>query len=111
MSTRCRYSPREKKFNSLVWPGVLLVLTRDFLCRRAFSKLDFPTLERPAKATSGSSDTGRWLVSAAETMNWLWQANMRFPSNSSSSENMGVIFFSMGVNLHNPVVKANLNGG
>ena len=39
-------------------PGVLEVLARPFCPVKAFIILDFPTLERPAKATSGMSVNG-----------------------------------------------------
>ena len=71
MSTRYRCCPRVKKLSKRVRPGVLLVLTRDFLCRRALRRLDFPTLDLPAKAISGNSDTGSVAGSDADVTNWL----------------------------------------
>ena len=45
---------------SCVRPGVELVLTNLFRLISVFIKEDLPTLERPAKATSGNSLAGYW---------------------------------------------------
>src|SRR5690606_12415903 len=43
-----------------VRPGVLLVRARDFCSVCALMALDFPALERPAKATSQPWSAGSW---------------------------------------------------
>ena len=40
-------------------PGVRLTLANDFRLTSELSREDLPTLDRPAKATSGSGDSGR----------------------------------------------------
>jgi hypothetical protein len=47
----------------MVWvrPGVLAVKARRLRPRIALIALDLPTLERPAKATSGGPGGGSWL--------------------------------------------------
>ncbi len=47
-----------KKFSERVFPGAELVFTSPFLLTREFISEDLPTLERPAKAISGSSLSG-----------------------------------------------------
>ena len=46
------YPSMAKKLIRWVRPGVLEVLARAFCWQMAFRALDFPALERPAKATS-----------------------------------------------------------
>jgi hypothetical protein len=48
-----------KKLISRVRPGVLLTRANAFRRTSRFSSDDFPTLDRPANATSGSSLGGR----------------------------------------------------
>src|SRR3546814_1348071 len=63
-----RRPPRLKKFRSRVRPGVLEVRARVLRPVNAFSRLDLPTLDRPAKATSVPPPScGRSFSSAAET--------------------------------------------
>src|SRR6266705_2538194 len=59
-----------KKLISRVRPGVRLTLANDFRRTSELRRDDFPTFERPAKATSGSDDSGRQpSVSAIPPMN------------------------------------------
>jgi hypothetical protein len=56
-----------------VRPGVELVLA-SFAPNRELITLDFPTFDRPRKATSGSVGGGNWLASIADIRN---RANTR----------------------------------
>lgn len=58
----------EKKLMARVRPGVDETLAC-FEPRRAFSKLDLPTLERPRKAISGTEGAGNCAGESAESMN------------------------------------------
>src|ERR1700735_2215933 len=56
----------------LIWrvhPGVLLVRASPLRCIVAFRRLDLPTFERPAKATSRSVGGGRDASSTAPATN------------------------------------------
>ena len=61
-------SPTSKKFSSWVRPGVLEVRARALRPVSRLSSDDLPTLERPAKAISGTFGSGR---------NWSWGADLR----------------------------------
>ena len=52
-----------------VLPGVELVLANFFLFTRVLMREDLPTLDLPAKAISGLSDTGYWLSLKALIIN------------------------------------------
>ena len=43
-----------------VFPGVPLVLAKDFLLTNLFINDDLPTLDRPEKTTSGIVDSSNW---------------------------------------------------
>src|SRR5687768_7003120 len=60
MSTRVSSPefPRLKKFSSRVRPGVTDTRARLFCPVSALFRLDFPTLDRPAKVTSGGPPCG-----------------------------------------------------
>src|SRR5215207_2299899 len=77
-----------KKFSACVRSGILEVRAKPFSPTSALMRLDLPTLERPAKATSGGPWTGsaarfgaestkrqgiakRRRVSSAESVRWL----------------------------------------
>jgi len=52
-----------------VQPGVLLVLARFFFRAMVLMREDFPTLDLPAKATSGSFPSGYWEGRVADLTN------------------------------------------
>src|SRR5262249_19845986 len=54
-----------KKLTICVLPGVALAFTSFFLCNRQLMTLDLPTLDLPAKATSGNTERGNWAGAAA----------------------------------------------
>src|SRR5450631_3347635 len=62
-----------------VRPGVLLVRA-SFAPTSEFMTLDFPTLDRPKKAISGTVRAGKWLKSLAESIN---RARIRIQTVSS----------------------------
>ena len=51
-----------------VRPGVLLVRA-SLVPTSALMTLDFPTFDRPRKATSGRDGAGNWAASEADSMN------------------------------------------
>ena len=59
----------EKKLIARVRPGVEETLAC-FEPRSAFSRLDFPTLERPRKAISGMNGAGNCAGESAEMTNF-----------------------------------------
>src|SRR3546814_4433860 len=82
-----RRPPRLKKFRSRVRPGVLEVRARVLRPVNAFSRLDLPTLDRPAKATSVPPPScGRSFSSAAETRKSQGPAKRSRPASRRSEE-------------------------
>src|SRR3974390_2605990 len=83
MSTTLRRPPPEKKINSWVRPGVREMRASALRPVSALTRLDLPTLERPANAIStpriGGNDAG---VAAAAT-NCQSLANSRRPASIS----------------------------
>ena len=62
-------SPTSKKLSSCVRPGVFEVRASPLRLVSALSSEDLPTLERPAKAISGQSGSGRNLSAGADFRN------------------------------------------
>src|SRR3546814_13303434 len=86
-----RRPPRLKKFRSRVRPGVLEVRARVLRPVNAFSRLDLPTLDRPAKATSVPPPScGRSFSSAAETRKSQGPAKRSRPASRAASSSPGV---------------------
>jgi hypothetical protein len=74
----------QKKINRLGFSRVLeLVLTRFFLLSTVLSRLDLPTLERPAKLISGRFPDGIWLVRYALRTNDAVENGLFFPDDIS----------------------------
>src|SRR5262245_35584495 len=75
MSTRVRLAGPTKKISSRVRPGVLDVRARTRRPVSALIRLDLPTLERPANATSTPSIGGNEAIDPAAALNCHSPAN------------------------------------
>src|SRR5262245_36416650 len=75
MSTRVRLAGPTKKISSRVRPGVLDVRARTRRPVSALIRLDLPTLERPANATSTPSIGGSEAIDPAAALNCHSPAN------------------------------------
>lgn len=71
-----------KVFSRRVRPGVRLTLARPVRPEKALSRLDFPTLERPATAISGRSSRGTADTSGALISNCASTTRQRFCSSA-----------------------------
>src|SRR5579871_457043 len=89
MSTNVRTPARSKKFNWRVLPGSELARASPFLPVSAFNSEDFPTFERPAKATSGRSAGGNWSSVCAPWKKRHSAANSRRPASSAAGSSDG----------------------
>ena len=79
-------SPTSKKLSSCVRPGVFEVRARLLRLVSRLSSEDLPTLERPAKAISGTPGSGRNLSSGADFRNETGpEKSFRAASSSSAS--------------------------
>src|SRR6478735_12578933 len=78
-------APTSKKLSSWVRPGVTEARAIAFLPVTALISELLPTFERPAKATSGNSASGRKSSEGAESRNSTRPANSRRASSASSS--------------------------
>src|SRR3954451_17410099 len=86
MSTSVRGAVPEKKISSCVRPGVCEVRASALRLVRALTRLDLPTLERPARAISTPSGGGsRSSVPAAAWKSQV-EANSRRPASITASE-------------------------
>src|ERR1700688_294137 len=87
MSTTLRLEPPVKKINSWVRPGVRDVRARLLRPVRALTRLDLPTLERPANAISVPRIGGSETAEPAAATKRHSPANRRRPASISSRVN------------------------
>src|SRR5690606_10624205 len=84
-------SPTSKKFNSCVRPGVTDVRAIALRPVTALMSELLPTFERPAKATSGKSASGRKSSEGAESRNSTRPENSRRASSRRSGSSISVL--------------------
>src|SRR5674476_1646089 len=90
MSTTLRVEPPVKKISSCVRPGVRDVRASALRLVSALTRLDLPTLERPAKAISTPRIGGSETYDEAAATKLHSPANRRRPSSISPRVNLSV---------------------
>src|SRR5690606_2884144 len=91
-STSRKEPPRSKKLISCVRPGVEDARARFFRLTSAFSNVDLPTFDRPAKAISVGPSGGSVAIETTPSMKSHWPLKRMRPFSIASSVTAPTLF-------------------